>query len=215
MKLVLISDTHGRFQPDLPDGDILIHAGDLSMEGTVIEMWESVKWLGAQKKRFDHIVFVAGNHDFFAEECPKTMRAMAEDKGIIYLQDESTEINGLKFWGSPMTPEFGGWAFMVHRGELMDNHWKRIPDDTDILITHGPPYGILDSTNQGESVGCEALREHVRRVKPALHVFGHIHEGHGKERLFGMPTLFVNASLLDERYVPSGESIIFDTEEKS
>lgn len=211
MRLVLISDTHGRYEPFLPDGDVLIHAGDHSMEGTPPEVWSSIKWLGLVRTNYKHVVVIAGNHDFFAQDYPKTMHAMCEEYGLVYLHDSAAELDGVLYWGSPMTPEFCGWAFMAPRGEAMHNHWAAIPKDVDVLITHGPPHGILDHCP--ESVGCEALRHRVQVLKPKLHVFGHIHQARGEDELPYNPTRFVNASMLNELYVPHGDGVFtFDLE---
>ena len=114
-----------------------------------------------------------------------------------YLDDSGCEIEGIRFWGSPITPEFCNWAFMREPRDI-GRHWDAIPDDTDVLITHGPPHGILDQCP--DSVGCEQLLEAVKRVGPKVHAFGHIHEGHGILEKDG--TTFVNASIMDGRYRP-------------
>jgi len=96
-----------------------------------------------------------------------------------YLENSGVEIDGVKFWGSPWQPEFFNWAFNLPRGRRLAEIWALIPDDTEVLITHTPPYGILDRVDSGEHVGCEDLRRALQRVKPKVHVFGHIHEDRG------------------------------------
>jgi Icc-related predicted phosphoesterase len=100
------------------------------------------------------------------------------------------------------------WAFNLQRGPALREKWALIPEGTDVLITHGPPFGILDWTARGERVGCEDLLEAVRRVKPRLHVFGHIHEGYGEHEQDG--TRFVNASICTEAYQPTNAPIVVD-----
>ncbi len=131
---------------------------------------------------------------------PDSCKDLLRDFSINYLQDEGIEIDGVKFWGTPWQPEFCNWAFNLPRGKQIREKWDLIPDDTDVLITHGPPYSILDSINDGcPPLGCQDLLETVvERVNPRVHVFGHIHGGHGEEDRQG--TKYINASLLDESY---------------
>ncbi len=190
MKLVVLSDTHGRHKTiDIPDGDVLIHAGDFSVWfGTLEELAEFNDFL-AQLPHV-HKIVVAGNHDFPFE------RENAEARAILthahYLQDEALEIEGVKFYGSPWQPEFLNLAFNLPRGEPLRRKWDMIPSDTDVLITHGPPHGIGDRTFDGLHVGCEELLARVQEIKPRVHVFGHIHEGRG--RIDIGETTFVNAA---------------------
>lgn len=153
-------------------------------------------WLGGQPHR--HKVVIAGNHDRLFEDYPLPARARLTN--AIYLEDSGVEVAGLKFWGSPVQPPFMDWAFNVPRGAAIRRHWDRIPAGTDVLMTHGPPYGILDLCRpRGNREGCEELAEVVGKLAPRLHVFGHIHEGYG--RVLGVNGCeFVNASVLDERY---------------
>lgn len=179
MKIICISDTHNQHeQLKLPDGDVLIHAGDFSMRGHVAETEAFLSWFAAQPH--PHKIFIAGNHDFIFEKRRKKARAMVPDS-VIYLEDEGVTLEGVKFWGSPITPTFFDWAF--NRGPwVIGRHWDLIPDDTDVLITHGPPLGTLDRVLPGgEHVGCPKLKEALDlRLRPKLHVFGHIHESHGQ-----------------------------------
>ncbi len=208
-KLTLISDTHSLYHPDtLPDGDILIHAGDHSMEGTPKEVLSSIEWLASQPH--EHKILVAGNHDFFCERFSFAMKEFCSDAGLIYLQDTGVEIMGLEIWGSPISPWFCDWAFGPHRGPDIQKHWSLIPSSTDILITHGPPARVLDFCPNG-NVGCEDLLQVVKKIQPLLHVFGHIHEGRGETELPGYPTHFINASMLDAQYNPSGEAFTWGT----
>ena len=110
----------------------------------------------------------------------------------VYLEDSAVELLGLKVYGSPWQPFYGGWAFNLHRGPDLAAMWAKIPDDITILVTHGPPEGILDRNNWGENVGCRDLLGRVMELRPRLHVFGHIHEAAG--RLDTLYTTFVNAA---------------------
>ncbi|MEM7036058.1 MAG: metallophosphatase domain-containing protein [Bacteroidota bacterium] len=196
MRIVFLSDTHGKHkQIDVPAGDLLVHAGDISGRGLPWQVREFMEWFGAQPHT--HKVMIAGNHDFLAETEPETFRAMVPDN-VIYLENEGVEIEGLKIWGSPITPWFHDWAFNVHRGPDIARVWEKMPDKIDLLITHGPPHGILDKVVTGEPVGCKELLKRVSEVKPTIHVFGHIHEARG-EALIG-PVHYINASNLNMEY---------------
>ena len=206
--MVAISDTHGKhcdLQP-LPEGDVLIHAGDLSRSGTKEQTKEFLEWFAEQKH--PHKIFIAGNHDFFFEQAyPDEVNSIIPD-GIIYLNDSGMKINGVQFWGSPITPWFNNWAFNRKRGDEIKKHWDLIPNDTDVLITHGPPFGILDETVYGKRTGCEELLLCVYHVKPKFHIFGHIHEDYGS--FTKGETTFINASVLDDRYEMKNKPIILD-----
>lgn len=196
MKVVLISDSHGQHHHlDLPPGDILIHAGDFSRSGKPGQAKDFLLWLAKQPHR--HKVFVAGNHDFIAEEEPAEFRSWVPDN-CIYLDDQLIEVEGLRIWGSPISPWFFDWAFNRHRGPEICRHWDLIPEGLDILITHGPPAGILDRTARGENVGCADLLRRIQAVEPRISVFGHIHEARGRERHGA--TEFFNAAVLDLDY---------------
>lgn len=210
MKLVLISDTHGKHrQFDIPDGDVLIHAGDIMSDGwDSFEIRDFNNWLG-ELPQIRKIV-IAGNHDWLFEKHRSTRNLLTN---AIYLEDSGTEIDGVKFWGSPVQPEFMNWAFNRKRGEKIKKHWGLIPEGTDVLITHGPPAGFRDWTRPGnESLGCRNLRETVSKIKPKLHVFGHIHGGYGEDHDGG--THFVNASLLNEAYQPTNKPIVVELEDQ-
>ena len=197
MKIISISDTHGQHNSlELGFGDMIIHAGDISGAGRAHEVADFLDWFS--NLNFKYKIFIAGNHDFFFEDSPGDAINQLIPEGVTYLNDSGIEIEGIKIWGSPITPWFFDWAFNRGRGEEIKKHWDLIPDDTDILITHGPPQGILDKTVRGELTGCDDLLTRVRQINPKYHVFGHIHEGFG--RLEYDKTIFVNASVLDERY---------------
>ncbi len=197
-----ISDLHGAF-PELEGGDLLIVAGDLTARDNEIGYLRFFEWLTKQSYR--KIIFIAGNHDGYLEKYQPTYAYQ-----IQYLRDSSTEFEGLKIWGSPWTPTFCDWHFMKNRGEDIREKWDLIPDDTDILITHGPPWGFRDVpkislTRKDKHCGCMDLLEAVARVKPKLHVFGHIHGGYGMEEARG--TKFVNAAIMTEDYEPLNKPI--------
>ena len=197
MQLTLISDTHGLHnQLKLKGGDILIHAGDVTARGTEEEVVLFLKWFEAQP--YNYKIFIAGNHDWFFERESAEYIETLFPNDVIYLNDSGVCIDGFNIWGSPIQPTFFNWAFNRERGLEIDSHWQLIPKNTDILITHGPPFGILDKTTRGEAVGCEMLLQKNNLIKPKLHVFGHIHEGYGL--LEKGNTIFINASVLDVNY---------------
>ncbi len=196
MKLVFISDTHNLhrhygLQPWglLPDGDVLIHCGDVTTYGTGEEVQQFLYWVSNQPHK--HKIWIAGNHDRCLDFDSQYLGRL-NPNGIVYLQESGIEINGVKFWGSPYTPDHCDFAFQLHNQE--EERWAKIPTDTDVLITHGPPFGILDVGHDLPHAGCDRLLNHVLdRVRPKVHAFGHIHEGYGC-RLVG-DTMFINASV--------------------
>jgi Icc-related predicted phosphoesterase len=193
-----VSDLHG-FQPEFVGGDLLIIAGDLTARNTKEEYDRFILWLSKLPYRCK--IVIAGNHDGLIEKGNVTIKADPAHN-IHYLCDSGFEFEGLKIWGSPYTPTFLNWYFMRHRGNEIRKHWDLIPDDTDVLVTHGPPYGIFDETEDEIRVGCEDLRKAVmERIKPKIHCFGHIHEGGGSVSEIDGIT-FINCSYVDERYHP-------------
>jgi predicted phosphodiesterase len=205
MRIVCLSDTHNLHDRiRVPEGDLLVHAGDATMRGTAEEIAAFFDWLAGLPHR--HKVVVAGNHDFLFEREPARARGLVH--GATYLEDSAVEIEGLRIWGSPWQPWFYDWAFNLRRGAPLREKWDLIPQGTDVLVTHGPPHGVLDRVDQGELVGCADLREAVTRVRPTLHLFGHIHEGYGQER--GEGTTFVNASICDRAYRPVNAPVVVD-----
>lgn len=213
MRIVCISDTHNcNEQVAVPDGDLLIHSGDATITGTLHEIKLFNRWFASLPHPVK--IFVAGNHDTLFEQRPDEAQALL-DIGVIYLQDSAIELEGLKIYGSPWQPRFYDWAFNLMRGAELAEKWKLIPDEVDVLITHGPPNGILDLVpRQGwnEKTGCEELRKRVEEIaefgRLKLHVFGHIHCGYGVHEELGVK--FVNASICDEDYRPSNKPIIVD-----
>lgn len=205
MRIVCLSDTHGLHEKlDVPEGDLLLHAGDFSMAGRADEIERFDRWLATLPH--EHKVVVAGNHDFLFEREPARARAML--RSATYLQDELLELAGLRIWGSPWQPWFFDWAFNVARGPELAAKWALVPDEIDVLVTHGPPAGILDRTSGGEEVGCRDLTQALERVRPRLHLFGHIHESYGRLERDG--TTYVNASNCDLRYQPVQPPIVFE-----
>lgn len=195
IKLVAIADTHGHY-PKLPEGDVLVHAGDGTMMGTEEEIRELDDWFSTLT--FKHIIYVPGNHDFLFE-IENILR------NAIVLINQQVVIDGIKFWGSPYCPTFGAWAFMKSDNEL-NTIWQCIPDDVNVLITHGPPRGMLDRTVAHATVGSLSLLDRVREVKPKYHIFGHIHEAYGNQ--YNRRTLFANVSIVNEYYKKTNKPLV-------
>lgn len=204
MRLVCISDTHGdHLGLTLPDGDVLIHAGDFCPHGSMSDCTRFFHWLNAQPHQ--HKICIAGNHDLWLERANDSELQAIIPPDVRYLNDSGTEINGINFWGSPVQPRFFNWAFNRDRGEDIKKHWDLIPENTDVLITHGPAYGYCDKAPRNglgawctEHTGCQDLLEKINEVRPAVHVFGHIHFSYGHDA--NEHTYFLNASLLNESY---------------
>ncbi|KAH3762455.1 UPF0046 protein C25E10.12 [Pelomyxa schiedti] len=230
VRVVCLADTHDRNlleRMTIPDGDILLHAGDFSMTGGRAGVERFARFMESMPHRYK--VIIAGNHDlnFDLAYC-KTHRGktdkdpqsikdiVARNPAFYYLEDSSAKIMGLNIYGSPWQPEFCDWAFNL-TGDQLREKWEKIPSNVDILITHGPPYGHGDYSQFGKiHVGCEHLIQTVTtRCHPALHVFGHIHETYGVTRLpqnssLPVETLFVNASNVDFAYAPNNLPVVVD-----
>ncbi|MEO1262799.1 MAG: metallophosphatase domain-containing protein [Bacteroidota bacterium] len=207
MKIIAISDTHNHHELlQLPAGDMLIHAGDISSRGTIEEVRVFLDWFARQD--FKYKIFIPGNHDFFFERMPPAVERDLIPDDLIYLNDNGVEIEGINIWGSPIQPWFYDWAFQRQRGAEIDRHWQMIPEKTDILIAHGPAYGILDKTIRGECVGCEDLLNRIEKVKPKYFISGHIHEAYGVEQHGA--TTFINASVLDVKYKLVNVPVVFE-----
>lgn len=214
MKIVCISDTHCRlFKPlDLPGGDVLTVSGDICMYGNMDELVQASNWLGTYRAFYEEVIVVAGNHDFVFQEQPEEAREILASRGIRYLEDQELVIDGVKFYGSPWTPTFFEWAFMKDRGPEIRAVWEKIPHDTNVLITHGPPMGILDrNAIWGDMCGCADLRDILfdgRLDQLKLVTFGHIHEGYGQQTHNGVE--YVNASICNEAYSPINKPVIVE-----
>ncbi len=211
MRLVCISDTHMAHKGfSIPDGNVLIHAGDATSSGTPDEVDRFLGWLAAQPH--PHKILIAGNHDWLFQRDPDLARLLLEKhqgRGIHYLEDSGMEIEDVRFWGSPWQPWFLDWAFnLPRRGDRLREVWNRIPLDTDVLITHGPPFGILDQVHGGEHLGCEEMKIRLRAVKPRVHIFGHIHDGYGAAQ--SKVTTFINACTSTEAYQALNRPIVVD-----
>jgi Icc-related predicted phosphoesterase len=215
VRVVCISDTHTYHESvDLPQGDILVHAGDFTFRGREDEVRLFGEWL--RRQSFKYKVIIAGNHDLSFErneaQAKAWLRGDVDDPSLVYLKDKyaKLDINGriVTVYGSPWQPEFCAWAFNLPRGAPLKAKWDRIPNDIDILVTHGPPANILDKCEHGERVGCKELYEAVKRVNPRIHVFGHIHEEYGTEVI--ADTTFINASICTVGYRPTNKPIVIE-----
>ena len=215
MKITFISDTHTKHEEiskDLPGGDLIIHAGDFMNSGyDPIDVARFTNWYSSLLTMdYKHRVFIAGNHDRLFEDKPELAKELmdAYSGGLIYLQDQSHVIDGVKIYGSPWSPYFYNWAWNLPRnGWELELKWKDIPDDTDILVCHTMPWGHLDTTSN-LNVGCELLRARIDELKPKIFVGGHIHSGYGYK--FDGHTHFFNASVLNNNYKYTNKPITID-----
>lgn len=210
MRLCIISDTHNHHaKVHVPECDVLIHCGDLTEGDVVHRTLPALDWLAEQPGGIARIL-VPGNHDWVFQSHPTVMRHHCIERGITLLVDDYTTVldlrdgTYLKCYGSPWTPWFHDWAFNFPRDDrdaMALDTWAKIPDDTDILITHGPPIQMLDHTTRGDRAGCAVLGHEIfSRVQPKLHCFGHIHEGYGLVESRTSGITYVNACMLDEYY---------------
>lgn len=235
LRLVLFADTHGqhgRLESSLavPDGDVLIFAGDACSAGTAGEWKSFCRWFG--ELPHEHKIIVPGNHDWVMQGArpewgvsarygPTTIsvaRRRAEDAGAVVLMDDKAYLAGLAFWGSPWMQFFNHWAFNLPRGgRYLAEVWSRIPLGTDVLVTHCPAFGRLDRTDTGDHVGCEILAERLDALDaeglgPRLHVHGDIHEAAGMAAPpVGAPgRMTVNAAVLDGAYRLARSPVVVD-----
>ncbi len=219
MIVTFISDTHGKHNQitqDLKGGDLLIHSGDISSMGYHYELTAFYEWFDSIPN-YTTKVFIAGNHDWGfldahryilykeAKMPQRTQELIDSYPNIHYLQDQALQVAienelTINLYGSPWQPAFNNWAFNSPRnGDQLKEIWDNIPNNTDILITHGPAYGYLDQVlGRSENLGCELLAERIKTLKPKIHVCGHIHSGHGYT--YDKDTHFINASVLNESY---------------
>jgi len=216
MKITMISDTHNKHKQlngDLPGGELLLHAGDISSMGHKHEIESFLTWFD-KIDNYDTKVFIAGNHDWGFQTKPDQCRGLLTGyKTVDYLEDEELVLyfdgpNGdrpeenVRIYGSPWQPEFYNWAFNLPRnGPGLQHKWNMIPENTDILITHGPAWGFVDDVEgrRGQHLGCELLAERIKEIKPKIHLCGHIHSGTG--HYFDGHTHYFNASVLNEQYI--------------
>lgn len=197
MRIVLISDTHGKHEElGTLSGDVLIHCGDFcdGFDNDGAHLAAIDHWFSKQK--FERIFCVGGNHDFAAQD--RHTNGIPVFRHAVYLQDQEYVLNGITFYGTPWLPDLSGWAFYLPDGER-ERKWELIPNYTDVLITHTPPFGILDLPRAGGNIGCPYLRSIVTEIGPRLHCFGHVHASAG--RSVQENTTFVNASVIDSNYV--------------
>jgi len=214
LKICCISDTHSYHRKiNIPECDILIHAGDITWKGELDILEDFSLWM--KDLPIAHKIVIHGNHEIGHEHGYKREHGlkMFSDAEIIYLQDSAVEIDGLKIYGSPDQPWFHNWEYNRQRGKEIAAKWALIPDDTNILITHGPPFMIRDEAPRGvgghENVGCVDLLNRIGDLEHLkLHVFGHIHAGYGITKV--EQCSFVNASSCTEKYDPTNPPIVIE-----
>lgn len=199
MRIVCLSDTHGKHkQVPVPDGDVLVHAGDMTGLGNWSEFISVGNWFRAMRDRFKHRIMIAGNHDWGLEINKRLVLEAHFDKDLIYLQDSGVCIDGVNIYGTPWMPVFYNWAFMHDESEL-PKYYAAIPDNTQVLITHAPPLGILDKEDDNARCGSSSLLARVKELKELKHhIFGHIHESYGVHEEDGV--VFHNVASLNGAY---------------
>jgi Icc-related predicted phosphoesterase len=213
MKICIISDVHCKFSELIvPKCDLLISCGDYSFRGEEREVRNFHEWLNLQDAV--HIISVQGNHEKGVERNFQLSKQIAvEACPRVHFMDEGLiEIEGIKVWCSAITPFFYNWAWNRYRGNEIKKHWDLIPNDITVLVTHGPPYGILDTVKTHypiENLGCEELANKISELKQLkIHCFGHIHDSYG---VFdnGM-VKYINASICNEDYKPFNKPIVVE-----
>jgi Icc-related predicted phosphoesterase len=224
MKFVAISDTHNKHKelPVLPEGDVLLHAGDFTSRGYGKEIQAFGEWLNEQP--FEYKVLIAGNHDIMFQRDPLQAIELLKEAcpDVIYLNQEAVVIDGIKIWGEPRQPAFGhGWAFNVDRRWIKSTCWDKVPEDTDILLTHGPPYGYGDKVERifddetDYHVGCQKQADLLFNSNISYTVCGHIHEAAGiYKTLNNAGGVVVNAAVVNLRYEMTNPPVVFEMEAK-
>ncbi|MBC8410080.1 MAG: metallophosphatase domain-containing protein [Rhodobacteraceae bacterium] len=208
MKIVALSDIHNDYSMSIPDGDVVIFAGDMSYIGEEKDLIRFNEWFKSLPHK--HKLYIPGNHDYLFETAPSLAQELVGSGTYLHTK-EITTIEGVTFYGSPYTPIFSRWAFMMTPEELM-HHWSTVPQ-VDVLVTHGPPKNILDANLNGEPCGCPWLAyEIMNRIKPEIHIFGHIHEGYGTTTIGD--TRFYNVSIMNRFYNPVNPVTIIDFEKE-
>ncbi len=191
LRLVCLSDLHDKkINIPIPHGDVLVVAGDICKRGSLQEIDRFDRFLADLPHPYKLVV--AGNHDWPFARVPVDRAGSLLTHGL-YLQDSAIEINGVKFWGAPWQRRYFDGAFDLNQRQELVDKWNKIPCDTDVLITHTPPYGILDRTRRGKHIGCKELAKAIQLIKPKIHIFGHVHESAGM--IYDVDSIFVNASL--------------------
>lgn len=224
-RFVCFSDTHTRHEGVvIPPGDVLIHAGDFTNTGLPTEVQAFNEFLARQPHA--HKIVIAGNHDLTMDQdsYPRLWKKFKHPQqfeatqrllsSATYLLDQEVTVRGFRIYGSPWQPEFCHWAFNLPRGKALKDKWDRIPQGLDVLVTHGPPVGHGDECRGGQRAGCVDLLQAVQRVRPAYHVFGHVHEGYGVTE-DGMGIKYINASTCTVKYKPDNPCVVFDLPDKS
>lgn len=208
MKICIISDTHNKHKRlgRLPDADVVIHCGDFTSVGHSHEIVDFMKWYSMLPHK--HKIIIAGNHDILFESS-RLLALEKVPKNVIYLEDSGVEIEGVKFYGTPVQLPFMNWVFMRPEEKLVQ-HWQAIPDDTDVLITHGAPHSIMDfGIYSNHNTGSPSLYwEVINRIRPKLHCFGHVHSGYGQKVIEN--TTFINASNLNDDYMCLNAPVVIE-----
>lgn len=226
MKICVISDTHTKHQKlTIPECDVLIHAGDFTWTGKYWEVMNFLRWFHDQPAR--HKIFIAGNHEeTFDRTHPKFSPRIASlvtlYDDIIYLENQACEVDGIKFYGTPWTPWFYDWGFNgveggrpPEEGKMLRDIYGHIPQDTNVLICHGPPYDILDKSNEGDRTGSVEMRKLLESDKfmdLRLYLCGHIHEARGHEIACGGVHI-CNVASLERDYEMTHPPVIIELDE--
>lgn len=211
MKIVIISDTHSKHRSlTIPEADVIICCGDITYRGELNIIEDFANWM--KELPVKHRVVIFGNHETGMSNGYKRKIAldMLAKNNITYLEDSEVIIDGIKFYGSPVTPRFFDWEWNKNRGPEINQYWDLIPDNTNVLITHGPPKNILDEILNKDRVGCEDLAKKILELKKLkLHCFGHLHlNGNTTVDVDGVK--FVNAAICDDSYMPNRPPVIVE-----
>lgn len=210
MLVTFLSDSHGN-HPTIEPCDVVVHCGDTTVGGYFYELKKFINWYS--KIPAPYKIFIAGNHDFVCEDETELVKETAAENNIIYLQDSGVVIKGYKFYGTPWTRGAGVWAFHLEDGET--THWNKIHENTDVLITHGPPYGLGDLVSkprpdEDPHVGSPELLLKTRQLQPLVHATGHVHEGYGVYTQKDIDTITINCAHVNKYHSGTNKPITVD-----
>ena len=221
VKVTCISDTHlehKRLTKKLVNHSsspsVFIHAGDFTNFGNIEKIEEVFYWVSDLP--YDHLLMICGNHEVKVSENDAMLKPLAASYGIQLIHNEVVEIEGFKFYGEPRSREFFNWGWSYNPGQEAEEVWAKLPEDIDVLVTHGPPHGCCDfiptidlhTLKPVGHQGCISLRRAIEEKKPRYVVCGHIHEGYGTSLI--NETTVINAAIMNKNYVPVNDPVTFE-----
>lgn len=211
-KIVFISDTHGKHDNiNIPACDFLCHCGDFTNLGKDGEIKNFCDWLSSLH-HVRHKIVICGNHELGFNKYPDPKKKKLLKRSCIYLENSGIEIEGVKFWGTPNTLKFFNWEFMYDENTLKQI-FDKIPEDINILLSHGPPFSILDLNMRGDRCGSVSLLNRMQQINYDIVAFGHIHPSYGIKYNYDDNQVYINASICNDVLMPINSPIEIELED--